>query len=330
MAVARTDGSASVHSDDARGSGTAGAARPFKYPAGEPPVMQRSRLRRYAALVLATLAGLVVWLVERARAGAREAPVSRVTAGWYVGPTSVERRGWATGEQPVGELDDVDVLASDRFDPDRLAPEIRRFYEQTDDYAMTFRTTWHRPFRSGAALASRLTSRIEQLNLPGPGDTGWHQLESRFVGVSEPGADAVGREAVRAWVRTDAVTGDAVFVALYGLSEANDERLVNIAAPLPGGNVSTVLRPEHADVRVEGETAADSTGGDAIRFTTRGTGDPGLYLRTLVGAFELPMEQEFRVWTAPADVDWDLGGVHEMWLCGRQFLTVDYRIRREA
>lgn len=63
-------------------------------------------------------------------------------------------------------------------------------------------------------------------------------------------------------------------------------------------------------------------------------GDPGLSLRTPLGAFGLPDGQAFTVWR-----EWDeesaskgagLRATHEMWLLGWPFLTVEYAIERET
>lgn len=297
-----------------------------------------ARTLHRAGLFLAT--GLLVLLagaLARLRVRAEDVPLSPVTASWFVGPNFVERAGLTTGEQPPGELDDIATLAGDRFDPELLGSEIQRFYERTAEYDMRFRARWHVPYRIGAALASQFTSRIEQLNLPGPGEESWHRLESRFLDVDEPGGGSRGppdvtedreepsvREDVRAWVRTDPETGEAVFVALYATHHRDEEGFVNIAVPLPGSAVDTVLRPENLE-----ESAGARTG---IRLTTRSAGDPGLYLRTPLGAFELPGGQEFRVWREDRETgtdDGELRASHEMWLLGRQFLTVEYEILRE-
>ncbi|MFB6221457.1 MAG: hypothetical protein ABEH90_08470 [Halolamina sp.] len=286
-------------------------------------------LRWVIRLVAVTLVALLAAALHRARERARDVPLSPVAAGWFVGPNFVHRAG-LVAEDPTsidGELDDVGTLAGDTFDPDRLDPEVRRFYERTGAYDLRYRTRWHPPFRTGAALATRVTSRIEQLNLPGPDDESWHRLESRFLDVEEPGADEKAapeqpvREDVRAWVRTNPVTGEAVFVALYATHHRGGDGFVNITVPLPGGGIDTVLRPVNLD-RGDGE-------GTGVRFTTYGTGDPGLYLRTPVGALELPAEQEFEVWREAEDGDrTGLRGTHEMWLLGRRLLTVEYGIER--
>lgn len=286
-------------------------------------------LRAAASAVAVVVFVRLVAALQRARPRARELPLSPVSAGWYVGPEFVEREGLATGEEPAGEVDDIAHFAGETFDPDRLDPTVRRFYERTAEYEMRYRVRWHRPFRTGAALASLGTSRLEQLNLPGPGDESWHRLASRFLCIDEPGAVTtnaanatdVTREDVRAWIRTDPETDEAVFVALYATHHRDGDGYVNISVPIPGGGVDTVLRPENLALGDDGRTG--------IRLTTAAAGDPGLYLRTPIGPFGVPGGQRFEVWPAEdAASDGPLRATHEMWLLGRTFLTVEYEIER--
>lgn len=266
----------------------------------------------------------VVGLLRRARRGTRGIPLSPVRAGAFVGGDFLARAGYVEPDEPTpaGELDNLGAFDRPSFDPDAVAPAVREFYERTGDYRMTYRVRWGRGFRLGARLAGRLTSRIEQLNLPG-GGSGWRPLRGRFVAVDVPDDP---REAVRGWVREN-VAGEAVFVALYGAHETDGERFVNIAVPLPGGNLSTVLRPRNV-----GED------GDAIEWTTEGGGDPGLFVVTRVGAFRLPVGQRFVVRRA-TDAENGAGGegpsadasmtaTHEMWVLGATFLRIDYRTER--
>lgn len=261
------------------------------------------------------------------RFSARDVPFSPLSADGHVGSDYAERRGIA-GESVPGEVDDMAVFDRPGFDADALHPDIRRFYEETADYEMVCAVRWHRGFRLGAALAAPVTSRIEQLNLPGPGAD--FELESRIVSLP---ADADPREGSRLWIRTrpdrrGRNTDDAaVFVAAYARHERGGETYTNIAVPLPGGNLSTVLRPD----------ALPTDAGTGVVFTTEASGDPGLYLVTPLGPFRLPMGQRFRVYPAdaseaptPPETPWppDIVATHEMWLCGVGFLTITYAIRR--
>ncbi|MFB6170213.1 MAG: hypothetical protein ABEJ06_03615 [Haloarculaceae archaeon] len=275
---------------------------------------------RWLRRSLALLAGGSLLVLAQALVRARDVPFSPLTAGRSVGPDYVERNDLALPGTAVGEVDDLDIYARADFDPAVLHPEVRRFYERTSEFEMTYEVTWHAGFRVGAALASRLTARLEQLNLPGPGEPGPRRLASQLVDV-DPAADP--REGARAWVRTDPDTGEAVFVAVYASHEADGERYTNIAVPLPGSNLSTVLRP----------SSFDGTGaGAGMELTTRAPGDPGLYLVVPPVGLQLPMDQRFRVWPADApDAPADLTGgratlvaTHELWVFGRRFLSIRY------
>lgn len=297
-----------------------------------PPVSLRHWIRRTVILgVLIGLGSVLVvagWLSRTAASGV---PLSPVFGERRIGATFPERQRVATEERPAGEMDDMTAYARPRtagrngFDPDRVDADVRAFYEQTDKWAMAYRVRWHPGFRLGARAAAPLTSRIEQLNLPRPGERRVRRLQSRFAGL-ESTADP--REAVRAWVRTDPRTGEAVFVALYGSHQRGDERFVNIAAPLPGANLSTVLRLEHLPLADRQTTGVALATDEASPLDAT---DPGLYLNTPAGAFALPMHQRFRVWPAdasggpePVDPRARLVATHEMRVAGQQFLTVTY------
>ncbi|MFB6270953.1 MAG: hypothetical protein ABEH83_13485, partial [Halobacterium sp.] len=177
-----------------------------------------------AASAAVALAGAAAWR-------ARGVPFSPVRGGRRIGADFVARRGLAAADAPApdGEMDDMGEYGRPDFDPGRVADSVRDFYEQTTDYEMLYRVRWQRPFRTGAALAAPVTSRIRQLNLPGPGKGDeWRALGSRFVAL-DPAVDP--RDGARAWIRI-AQDGTAVFVALYASHVADGERYVNIAAPL--------------------------------------------------------------------------------------------------
>lgn len=306
------------------------------------------RTRRLASLAAVVTAGIAVGRAFAARR-VDDAPVRPLFARGRVGADWASRNDLA-GDPVPGEVGDFAVYDRDDFDARAVHPEVRRFYERTVDYDLVYETTWHRGFRAGAWLASFATSRIEQLNLPGQSDARARRLESRIVRVA-PSAGVTGDP--RVWTRTDPDTGRAVFVAVYATHERDGTVYATAATPLPWAALSTVLRPEP----IRGD--AD---GDGVAFTTRGDdggdgdgdgdgdrdgdgdgkdddgdGDEGLYLVTPLGAFALPIDQRFRVRPAgasdasrtPTDAV-DLVATHEMWLLGRQFLTIRYRIGRSG
>ncbi|GAB6879117.1 hypothetical protein JCM17823_13910 [Halorubrum gandharaense] len=291
----------------------------------------------------------VVGLIRRGRRLAREVPLSTLRSRGRVGADFFERRGLVDDSAPTpdGELADLDAFArsreepatdaaADGFDPARVDDEVRRFCEQTADYTFAYRVRWGRGFRLGARLVDPLTTRIEQLNLPGKA-TGWRRLHSRFVALGLPDDP---RDGVRGWVRTDE-EGACVFLATYGthVAGADDpeaagggpagERLVNVAVPLPFCTLSTVLRARNFE---KGDAGLLGRGGvpGGLEWTTAGPGHPGLYLRFPFLPLRLPVSQRFRVWPAPADAAEEgndpLRATHEMWLFGLKFLKVEYRM----
>lgn len=261
-------------------------------------------------------------------------PFSPLRGGIRIGADYPERTGMVAGGPREGVVDDLSVYDRPDFEADDLAPEVRSFYEATGDWDLVHETTWHRPFRAGARLALSVCARIEQLDLPRPGEAGPRRMAGRILDVD---VDGDPRSGTRAWVRTDE-GGDAVFVAVYGAHDHEGERYVNIAMPLPGLNLTAVLYPEPI-------AESDGGSGGGWRLTTRrsgpGRGDEGLYFVFPLLPVKLPVEQSFRVWPADspsapdapaslADTDPEVVARHEMWLFGRQFLTIDYALRRAS
>ncbi|NHN41998.1 hypothetical protein G9C85_10205 [Halorubellus sp. JP-L1] len=319
--------------------------------------------RRALAGALALAAGVGARRLAAARVD--DVPLARVRAPGRVGGTFHERSGLA-GDPVRGEMDDLDAYAREEFDTTQVAAGVRRFYERTSEYRTTVGAEWHRPFRTGAALAAPLTSRVEQLNLPGPREPDRVRVvRNDLYALDADAARRGGRvddrvEDARLWVRTDVDTGEAVFVAVYGSHVHDDRRYVNVAVPLPDATLSTVLEPTALALRGRDDVGIDLT--TRIGLTTRAPDHPGLYWSTRRADWRLPMHQRFRVWPADAtprddgptvdreralagiagdggdggegDADADGGrgdavvATHEMWLYGRRFLTVRYGAAR--
>ncbi|WP_253228304.1 MULTISPECIES: YndJ family protein [unclassified Haladaptatus] len=258
-------------------------------------------------------------------------PFSSLTSTWRVGNDYVERTGIEAdgGSKPVGQVDDFSTYARHDFDTESVHTAVRNFYERTSEYTLSYRTHWHRGFRLGARIAALFTGSFEQLNLPTP-ETASKTANSRIIDIDDR---ADGRENVRAWVRTDSETGSAVFVAAYSTHEYAGETYMNVSLPLPGLNLSGILRIDSLD-------STEHEG--AIRLTSKRPkpgGHSGLYLVTPFVPIRLPMHEVFRVWSASdtpattgamATSETTLIAQHEMWLFGRQFLTIDYAITPTA
>ena len=98
---------------------------------------------------------------------------------------------------------------------------------------------------------------------------------------------------------------------------------MNIAFPVPGGQLSSVLRMDHH--------------GRGVRVSTRLGGDCGIWLVLFGLPVRLPLSETIDVWTiddpdAPAALrGWAAGystiARHELWLCGVHYLTLEYAMR---
>lgn len=274
-------------------------------------------IRGSTALATGLVAGGVALGV--AAAAARDVPLSPHHGDARIGPDWPDRHG-LRGRRVAGEMASLDAYARPDFDPDAVHPDVRALYERTSEFEMAVSATWHRPFRLGARLASRWTSHIEQLNLPAPGDDS-KQVTSDLFALAPAAASEDPREDPRLWVRTTA-DGEGVFVAIYATHVADGERVVNVAVPLPGASLATVLRLTHH--------------GTGVALTTDAP-DGGLYLHTDAGAFSLPASQRFRV--TPADdpeapappetpFDADVLADQRIRLCGLPLVTIRYAATR--
>ena len=195
--------------------------------------------------------------------------------------------------------------------------DVRSFYEHTADYDLDVTPRWERGFVSGGRLWRRVARNIGQVELPTDASTD-ERVRSRIVDLD----DAVdGREGARAWIRTYQDNGRALYVAAYAATESQGTRLMNIAFPLPGCALVSVLR------FVDGDAPG------SLRVTTEGRDgelapDEGIFLATRWFVVRMPMTEWIRV--EPTTTPDNTTARHELFLFGRRYLTLDYAIHRSA
>jgi hypothetical protein len=260
------------------------------------------------------------------------APFSSLRAGLRIGADFFATRGLERTPSPAprGLVDALDELAHLGLAPAPVAPAIRAFYERTHDHALIVRPRWRAGFRTAARLWARVARRIGQLQLPVDAERGDEGITSRIVAIA---AAADGRPAPRAWIRTFA-DGRAMYVAAYATHVTAGTAYMNIAFPLPGGHLASILRLDHL---LTGAEIGGDTG--AVILSTRTGGDAGIWLcLRLFGRVvpvRLPLAETIAVWTRddPAAPD-ELRALapaaattiarHDLWLCGLHYLTLDY------
>ena len=219
----------------------------------------------------------------------------------------------------AGLMPSMSVLDGPGFDPARLRPEIRDFYEHTAAWQMEVWTGWSPLFWPGGELVSRLFGqRVEQLALPmRPLDVA-HGMDSQITLIR----DLDGRQVTAAWMRTLRESGRHVFSGAYStyvLPDA-DRPSVHVAFPLESGNVQVFLRPS---ITPEGGLVLESPTG---RF-----GQDGAYVvvrdRGRDHAARVPLHETFRVYVDEAGV---LRTDHELRLWNAWAVRLHYKLERTS
>jgi hypothetical protein len=225
---------------------------------------------------------------------------------------------------PQGLVDDLSEFRSMHFQPETIHPAIRTFYEETELFSLSVRAQWKSGFRFVAHIYRFFSSRIGQLNFPVGVSSDTDFLESHILPINQT---MDGRTGVRAWIRTYKETEEAMYVAAYANHSTEGLKFINIAFPMPGGNITCILRLE-------------SMQGGHVLLTTIPLPNTmkyeGVYFVNRFLPMRLPAQETIRVWAVgkpgiPADLEsWSgtatLLARHDVRLFGIKLLTLDYRI----
>ncbi|HEY8814764.1 MAG TPA: YndJ family protein [Candidatus Dormibacteraeota bacterium] len=268
------------------------------------------------------LLGLAAWAILDPTPSPKMTSFSRLRSGWHVGPSFLAVATSSTGiaQQPVGIVDDLAGYDGDGFLADEVQPDVREFYERTASFDLEVTAVYARGFRTLAGVYHAISSRIEQMNVPGPsGDS--EPVESAIVPVSQ---SRDGRPGVRGWIRTYQRNGRALYVAAYAASRIEDRTFMNIAFPLPGGNLTSVLAIANHPLHSGGVVL--TTRPDARR------GPQGVYFANPLLPVRLPINETIAVW--PSDRGSPPGpqaiAHHDIWIIGLPALTLRYKITRHS
>lgn len=165
-----------------------------------------------------------------------------------------------------GLLADFGALAGPTFNPARIHPRVREFYERTVEFKLDAWSEWSplaQPF--ACVLMETVSRRIDQLNLPvQPLDTS-RGMTSDVIQLIDPQTRAP-RHAL--WLRRIAATGDVIYAGFYGITTPPQATgpCVKVVFPLPYGSATVILWPE---AREDGSLVLHSNG--------KGFGDAGFY-----------------------------------------------------
>ncbi|MBV9894689.1 MAG: YndJ family transporter [Chloroflexi bacterium] len=258
--------------------------------------------------------------------------LSSIRGGWRIGADFLSRRRLLGSGTPHGMLDAFAEYARPDLIPQQIDPRIRDFYEHTAAYNLRITPEWQPGWSAPARLYAHASRRVEQMNFPVANTPDAEALTSCILPVA-PALD--GRSNVRAWIRTYADTGRAIYVALYAPYVDGVQRLMHITFPLPGGNLASLLRLD---------SLPGAEGHCGLRLSTLPVdalhnGVQGVYLRLGWLSLRLPVNETICVWTSdmpesarclgPLSDGAELLARHQIWLCGRHVLTLGYAVTRD-
>jgi hypothetical protein len=223
---------------------------------------------------------------------------------WLWGPTGKEAIGAAffaslahdqgltlvADDKEAGLLADFGALQREAFDPARVDPRIRDFYEHTARYRLAVEAHWSPLFHPlGWLLVGAVSRRIAQLNFPLGEREAAQGVTSQIIRFCDP----VTKETVLGgWLRTHAATGHPMYVGLYGIAHPPGEAgpCVRVVFPLPFGSSTVLLRPS------VGEDASFHLNSNGWRF-----GQAGYYrIHDAAGVrrarYVLALREHFHLW----------------------------------
>jgi hypothetical protein len=249
---------------------------------------------------------------------------------WLVGPLGGPRIGERAYDETAaaegltverdahtgGLIPDFDSLASSAFEPGRVHPKIRDFYERTHAYRLDTWATTYFPARLALwALVSTISRKVDQLNFPLDGLDTAHGMTSEIVLLREPG----GAVRYTGWFRKLLRTGRVIYTGFYMTTRPPlaEGPCVKVVFPMPDGNATVVLRPSN-----------DAGSGFGLASVGRRFGDAGFYRVQKSG-------DRLRVWRVSSlhetfrlyvDAEDAVRCEHEVRFLGMRVLTLHYRV----
>jgi hypothetical protein len=224
--------------------------------------------------------------------------------------------------EPRGLLQDFSDLSGRCNDPNVVASAVKDFYERTSEYELDAWSEWHglaRPF--GTALAVIFSRRLQQLNIPlSPLDTS-KGMSSSVIQLLDPHS---GRAVQTAWVRELRATRNVLYAGSYSVCvvPGYESPCVKVVFPLPNGNAVVIMKPESY---LDGSLSLTSAG--------NGFGDPGFYFVNhdrdgkVWARYVHALKERISVYHAEHNT---VRADHILWIWGRQFLRLHYRMRVTA
>src|SRR3954449_163525 len=239
----------------------------------------------------------------------------------YVGADYVEQlaqvRGGTFRRNPpdVGIIGSLDDLAGPTFDPARVDPLIREFYEHTSRFKLSIVPEWRRWMKPGYEVFKRVVAEpLGQAAIPSNIEEAQRGMVSTIDTIDLDGNEEID---IRGWIRTFADSGKPIYVGIYTSFRHEDRGYVSVGFPIPRSNFTATLEPHNVD-------------GDGLLLTSRSELPfPGHYLSAVEDGHLTVLEllafhEEIHVHVD----DGELRTEHSFSLAGQRFLTLHYFIER--
>ena len=282
----------------------------------------------YEAIGALTAAGIRTWVrLTGKRIARREAPWLECPmgprgriGGEFYARLAEQQRLHLLPARDHGLLPDFRRLAGAGFDPSRICPEVRDFYEHTACYrveAWSEAPVLTRLFLWG--LTKFVSRRMDQLNFP----VSSLELAGGMTSEILPMVAASGERVYTGWLRRLAADGRVIYTGLYSTARpaAHPDPCVKVSFPLPLGSATVFLRPE---AQPDGSLKLISAG---ARF-----GDPGFYRMVEAGPdhwrvrYLRTLREVFHVFVDGRGV---LRTAHEVRFLGLTVLRLHYKLERD-
>jgi len=241
----------------------------------------------------------------------------------YVGADYVEQlakvRGGTFRRNPpdVGIIGSLDTLAGPTFDPARVHPLIREFYEHTSRFRLSIVPEWRQWMKPGYEILKRVVAEpLGQAAIPSNIEEAQRGMVSTIDTIDLDGDEEID---IRGWIRTFADSGKPIYVGIYTTFRHEDRGYVSVGFPIPSANFTATLLPRNV-----GDHDLLLTSRTDLPF-------PGHYLSSVDSERDaltvvklLAFQEEIHVYV----VDGELKTDHSFSLARQRFLTLHYEIER--
>ena len=219
----------------------------------------------------------------------------------------------------VGILASLDALAGPTFDPGRVDPLIREFYEHTSRFKLSIVPEWRRWMKPGYEVFKRVVAEpLGQAAIPSNIEEAQRGMVSTIDTIDLDGDEEID---IRGWIRTFADSGKPIYVGIYTSFRHEGRGYVSVGFPIPNANFTATLLPSD-----EGED-------DFVLSSRSDLPFPGHYLSSVDSERDahtvlklLYFEERIHVYVTGGELRTD----HSFSLAGQRFLTLRYEIERLA